>query len=173
MNGTVCKLGELLDGYASLEKKIQKMIYPVVNHYCNKCISRCCREEICKESIESSFLSVLIEKQRIPYDTKNGWISLSGCRLGFGRPKVCYEFFCEDILKSDLLIPAYILEIIKDFSLIGNKAYGNIHLLCIENLEIISSKKIDKMIHKICILMNKVANIRLHADRLFRATSSK
>ena len=155
MNGVDCKLAKLFDRYASLEKEIQKLIYQASSHFCGKCSSRCCKEEICKESIESSFLSMLIEKQRIRYDTQNGWISPSGCRLDYGRPLVCYEFFCEDILKSNVFKGANIQKFINDFVSVGNKAYGNTHLLCVDNLDIISSTKIDKMIDKISLVMNK------------------
>ena len=166
MNGVDCNFANLFDRYAPLEKEIQKLIYEASTHFCGKCSSSCCKEEICKESIESSFLSILVEKQRIRYDTQNGWISPSGCRLDYGRPLVCYEFFCEDILKSYLFKAANIQEIIKDFASVGNKAYGNTHLLCIDNLDIISSTKIEKMIYKISLVMNKMANFRFPADAL-------
>ncbi len=166
MNGVDCKLANLFDRYAFLEKEIQKLIYQASCHFCGKCSSKCCKEEICKESIESSFLSILIEKQRIRYDTQNGWISPSGCRLDYGRPLVCYEFFCENILKSYLFKAANIQKIINDFASVGNKAHGNIHLLCIDNLGVISSTKIEKMIYKISLVMNKMANIRFYADAL-------
>lgn len=150
----------------SLEKEIQKLIYQTSSHYCEKCSSRCCKEEICKESIESPFLLILIEKQRIRYDIQNGWISPSGCRLVYGRPLVCYEFFCEDILKSYLFRAINIKKIINGFASVGNKAHGYTHLLCIDNLGIISSSKIGKMIYKISSVMNEIANIRFHSDAL-------
>ena len=155
MNGVNCKLANLFAGYIYLEKEIQKLIYQVSIRFCTNCSSKCCREEICKESVESAFLSKLVEKQKIRYDTKNGWLSSSGCKLDYGRPLVCYEYFCEDILKSSLFKAANIQKIINEFASVGNKAYGNTHLLCIDNLNIISSAKIDKMIHKINLVLKK------------------
>ena len=166
MNGVDCKLANLFDGYVSLEKEIQKLIYQESTLLCGKCSSICCKEKICKESIESSFLSILIEKQRIRYDSQNGWISPSGCRLDYGRPLVCYEFFCDDMLKSYLFMTTNIQIIIKDFVSVGNKAYGHTHLLCIDNLDIISSTKIEKMIYKISLVMNKIASLRFYDDAL-------
>ncbi len=167
MNSVNCKLENLFAKYISLEKEIQKLIYQVSIHFCGNCSSKCCREEICKESVESTFLSTLVEKQHIRYDTQNGWLSSSGCRLDYGRPLVCYEFFCEDILKSSLFKASNIQKIINEFASIGNKAYGNTHLLCIDNLDIISSTKIDKMIYKINLVMNKIADIRCAAETSF------
>ena len=159
MNGVDCNLANLLDRYASLEKEVQKFIYQVSIHFCGKCSSKCCKEEICRESIESSFLSKLIEKQRSRYDTQNGWTSPSGCRLDYGRPLVCYEFFCESILRSYLFNAANIQKIINDFASVGNKAHGNTHLLCIDNLGIISPTKIKRVIYKISLVMNKMKGI--------------
>jgi len=163
MNGADYKLANLFYRYASLEKEIQRIIYQASARFCGKCSSTCCKEEICRESIESSFLSILIEKQRIRYDTQIGWISPSGCKLDYGRPLICYEFFCDDILKRTLFKPANIHKIIKDFASVGNRAYGYTHLFCINNLDIISSMKIAKMIYKINSVMKEVANIRFHA----------
>lgn len=165
MNGIESKLTNLSIRYASLEKEIQKLIYQTSNHFCEKCSSRCCKEEICKESIESPFLFVLIIKQRIRYDIQDGWISPSGCKLVYGRPIVCYEFFCEDILKSPIFKAINIKKIVKKFTSVGNRVYGNTHLLCIDNLGIISSNKIEKMIYKISMVMDEIANIRCVAGQ--------
>jgi hypothetical protein len=159
MNGVDSKMEKLLKIYISLEKEIQKLIYQICSHYCGKCSLRCCKEEFCRESIESPFLSMLIERQNIKYDFQNGWISPSGCRLNYGRPLVCYEFFCKDILKSPLFIDKNIKKIIKDFTSVGNKARGNTHLVCIDNLETISPTKIDKMIYKIGSVINEIDDI--------------
>ncbi len=166
MIGSECKLANLFGRYAFLEKEIQKLIYQASGHFCSKCSSQCCKEEICRESIESSFLSILIKKQRIRYDAQNGWISPSGCRLHYGRPLVCYEFFCKDILKNYLFQTADIRKIINDFIAIGNKAHRNTHLICIDNLGIISSMKIEKINYKIGLVMKKIAHIRFHINDL-------
>ncbi len=109
---------------------------------------------------------MLVERQSIQYDFQNGWISPSGCRLVYGRPLVCYEFFCEDIKKSHLFQAINLKKMVNDFASVGNRARGNTHLICIDNLEIISSPKIDKMIYKIGSVMDELTNIRSHADAL-------
>ena len=93
MNDFGGRLSKLFDDYISLEKEIQKLIFPISHYFCRGCLGNCCRAEICKESIESTFLSILTEKQRIRFDNQNGWLGPLGCRLDYGRPLVCYEFF--------------------------------------------------------------------------------
>ena len=160
MNGIETRLSNFLDEYISLEKTIQKLIEPISRHYCGKCSGDCCREDICRESIQSAFLSVLINKQNARYNRQHGWLSPWGCRLDYGRPLVCYDYFCRDILNSVLLKTAGVQEIIRDFLAVGNKAYGNTHLVCVDNLSRLSSRKIEKMSAKISATMNKAANIR-------------
>lgn len=158
MNGKDCKLLlTVFQTYSSLEKEIQKRTNQISSHFCNRCPSKCCKEEICRESVESTFLSILVEKQNIEYDRQNGWISPSGCRLNYGRPLVCYEFFCEDIVRSKNFQSSNIQRIIKEFISIGKRAYGNTHLICIDNLKTISQIKIAKINYKLKELMNKLA----------------
>jgi hypothetical protein len=158
MNGVDSKMAQLINRYVSLEKEIQKLIYQAYHHYCEKCSSRCCREEMCRESIESSFLAMLVEEQGARYDARNGWMGPSGCRLAYGRPLVCYEFFCDDISRRHSFQNIKITEIVHAFTTIGARAHGSKHLLCIENLDIISSEKIEKMISKTGSVMNELAN---------------
>jgi hypothetical protein len=156
VNSASRKFKQLIDEYISLEKEIQKLITPLSHQFCYKCSGKCCREEICRESIQSAFLSILIEKQNARYDHQHGWLSPSGCRLGYGRPLVCYDFFCKNILNSRLFKVIGIQIIIHDFLSIGNKAYGNTHLVCIDNLDRLSSKKIEKMSDRIGVIKDRL-----------------
>jgi hypothetical protein len=158
MNGNDYKLPILFQKYLSLEKDIQKRTKQISEHFCKECTSKCCKEEMCRESIESKFLYILIEKQNVDYDRQKGWIGPSGCRLNYGRPLVCYEFFCERILFNNNFRASDIQQIIKEFISIGNRAYGNTHLICIDNLKTISKRKIVKINSKIKGLINKLAN---------------
>ena len=172
MNDFGGRLSKLFDDYISLEKEIQKLIFSISNYFCRECLGKCCRAEICKESIESTFLSRLTEKQRIRFDNQNGWLGPLGCRLDYGRPLVCYEFFCENVLKTNFFSTSNIKTIINNFASIGNKAYGNTHLLCIDNLDILSSNKIDKISYKIAFTLKKMTGIHFntkcdsHADTI-------
>lgn len=148
----------LFQNYLSLEKEIQKRTKQISEHFCKECPSKCCKEEMCRESIESKFLYILIKKQNVDYDRQKGWIGPSGCRLNYGRPLVCYEFFCERILRNNNFRASNIQQIIKEFISIGNRAYGNTHLICIDNLKTISIRKIAKINGEIKRLTNKLVN---------------
>lgn len=161
MNGIDGKLAHLLDRYVSLEKEIQKLVSKTAIHFCGRCRLICCKEEICKESVESAFLSMLVERQGLAYDPKHGWIRPKGCGLAYGRPLVCAEFFCDAILKSAQFKTAHIQEIIQRFVSVGNKAHGSTHLLCIDDLDVISPTKIEKMLSHIDALMDSIC---LHPD---------
>ena len=151
------RLTNLLDSYVVLEKEIQKLIAPLSSHYCSACSGKCCREEICRESVESAFLAALVKRQNIEYDAQNGWLGNSGCRLEYGRPPVCYDYFCDEMLKSRLTKSSEIQAIVNDFVSIGNKAYGNIHLLCISDLDILSPQKIEKLCSRTRAMIDKMA----------------
>jgi hypothetical protein len=153
-------IDEIIDCYIALEKELQKLIHQVIDPFCSKCRGACCKAEICKETIESSFLENLIKKQQIQYDNRSGWLGASGCRLEFGRPLVCYEFFCEDVLKNAVFKASHVQAIINDFVSIGKNAHGSMHLVCVENLDCLSSTKIKKIYD----------NIRLNFHALKRTT---
>ena len=152
-------VNELINGYISLEKEIQKLIHQVTHPSCSICNGKCCKEEICKESLESNFLAILTKQQGIQFDSRSGWLGASGCRLAFGRPLVCYDFFCEDVLKSTLFKASGIQAIIDEFMAVGKNAYGSKHLICVENLDRLSPRKIDKMVHTIHSVLKRAATV--------------
>ena len=151
-------LSRLLYDYISLEKEIIKRVRGISNEFCLKCRTTCCDEKICRESLESLFLSRLINLQDIEYDKKNGWMGPEGCRLDYGRPLVCHKFFCEQISVADDFKASNIRQAVKEFTSIGNRAYGNTHLIGVDNLSLISPKKIIKINRKTLNLMEKLAD---------------
>jgi hypothetical protein len=84
---------------------------------------------------------------------------------------VCYDFFCRDVLNTPLFKTTDIQVIIRDFISVGDKAHGNMHLVCIDNLDGISSKKIEEMSAKIDAAMERVINSyeRFYETRLRRS----
>lgn len=154
MSDNRSKMAGLIDSYVSLEKVLQQLIFQTFRHHCENCASRCCREEMCRESMESAFLAMIVKKQGVRYDNRTGWTGPSGCRLAYGRPLVCYEFFCDRILQRQSGRDKKIAEMIRDFTTIGNRAHGRKHLMCIEDLGIISPAKIEKMVSKIGSVMS-------------------
>jgi hypothetical protein len=170
MNGKdINPIFSLFDTYISLEKEILKRVSEISKPFCFKCQTKCCEEKICRESVESKFLSSLIKFQNIQYDQKNGWISSQGCRLDYGRPLVCYEFFCDKILIEYNFHTLNIQQAIKEFINIGNRAYGNTHLICVDNLKKISTRKILEITNRTWNLVVKLANHANSSDTKSRA----
>jgi len=145
----------------SLEREIMGRVSEISRPFCVRCKAKCCQEIICRESVESALLSRMIASQGIAYDKKNGWMSAEGCRLAFGRPLVCHEFFCDDILQSPVFRATDIQSVISEFAAIGNKAYGNTHLLCIEDLGAVSRKKIHRMRCRMAALTEELVRGRI------------
>jgi hypothetical protein len=160
------ELTDLLDRYVCLERKIQSLISPLVLRYCAVCAGTCCRREICEESIESEFLALLVTRQKIRYDDRNGWLGPDGCRLEYGRPPVCYDFFCEDIMANKLFQASQIGKMTRDFASIGNKVYGNTHLICLTDLDVLTPKKIDRLCDNITALIQRVTQTAIRIDTL-------
>jgi hypothetical protein len=87
----------------------------------------------------------LVERQGVEYDRHSGWLNSNGCKLAYGKPYVCYLFFCEEIEKDELYKNSNIKFLIKDFLSIGNRAYGNEHLICVDDIQRITDTKIEIM----------------------------
>ena len=147
----------LFQKYRALEIELQKKIRLVSSRLCAACTAVCCKEVYCRESIESEFLLGLVDQQQLRYDRRQGWLGATGCRLAFGRPLVCYEFFCERFLTDRDFQSSNIQNLIKGFVAIGNRARGNQHLICIYDLEKIPAKKIERMKNKMIELSNIVS----------------
>jgi hypothetical protein len=159
------KLEDLFKKYAKLELHIQKIINRSTGRFCSDCTARCCKEHFCKESIESPFLAALIKKQKMIYHTEKGWMGPKGCRLAYGRPLVCYDFFCDAVSDSPSFQATDIKTIVREFISIGNKVSGNTHLICIDNVETMSSIKIDAMLQKIDSLTIKIRPVPSTRDQ--------
>lgn len=140
----------LIKKHIEVEKKIKRIIEPFTKDCCSSCKKVCCKEVFCRESIESAFLSKIVYNQNVEYHKKKGWFGENGCRLRYGRPPVCYEFFCgrfyrEGILDFSSKEYSYIPKLINCFVLYGDNAYNNTHLICVDNLELISKKRFNEM----------------------------
>jgi len=156
MNEHENRFAKLITLYIGIEERIIKLVNQNFSSLCKNCVSKCCREEYCRESMDSPFLSLLIKKQKILYDPEMGWLGPVGCKINYGRPLVCHQFFCERFLEQDVLKKSDIPNYIDEFSAIGRKAYGNAHIMCVGNLDKISLKKIEKMETKCNVLISKI-----------------
>jgi hypothetical protein len=90
-------LEHLLEEYAELERGVQELVSAQCRPICELCTTCCCRADICEEALESPFLRRLHGRSELESD-RYGFLTATGCALNVGRPPVCYEFFCGDVL---------------------------------------------------------------------------
>jgi hypothetical protein len=85
--------------YRALELEVQTAMRELCRPSCARCRRRCCKEVFCREALDSPFLALVrAEVGTAPYDPKRGWLGPTGCRLEVGRPPICYEYVCPEIL---------------------------------------------------------------------------
>jgi hypothetical protein len=119
---------ELLENYRCCELRAASLMQKVCAPFCIVCEKTCCRVGICKEAAESPFL-LAVQGMRmtaqVAFDTQQGYLGDSGCKLDAGRPPVCHAFVCGTIAKhlaSDEHL--YALECLGDLvGFIGKKVW--------------------------------------------------
>ena len=94
-------IDDLLLPYSELETAVRDLMAQLFSDTCGMCTACCCRADICEEAIESAFLSRLLKQQGLSaedMDDRIGWLDLSGCTLKYGKPPICYSYFCGQLL---------------------------------------------------------------------------
>lgn len=152
-------LASIIPDYITVEQKLLARVREVCLPFCSRCAVTCCAEQYCRESLESPFLMRLVNLQELTYDHVNGWLGDRGCRLEFGRPMVCYEFFCQRFLTDDVFMSSDIRELIKAFINIGGRARGTHHLICVLDPAAVSPSKIIKIRDRIRTLNNRLMGL--------------
>lgn len=137
---TMSQLKIFINQYAELEEIIRHLMLQLCSGTCEICTACCCRADICEEAVESAFLSLLLQKQGLSehkMDEKYGWLDLHGCSLNYGRPPVCYAYYCDELLArlpdDETRLSSRILGNLIQH--IGEKALGEWHLVEIMNPE--------------------------------------
>ncbi len=127
--------------YLFLESKVNSLISQACGCFCSECIDRCCKKDICSESISSCWLRIvwsLSGHEISQYGEAKGWLSSYGCHLTAGRPPVCYDFLCNRILEENPM-GAYVSSLIKICNLpgwMGKNALGTRHLVTLSSKEV-------------------------------------
>ncbi|MDF7800778.1 hypothetical protein P4C99_14985 [Pontiellaceae bacterium B1224] len=136
---------KMLNAYAELEHSIRNLMTELFSETCGMCTACCCRADICEEATGSAFLSLLLKKQGLSerdMDEKYGWLDLHGCSLEYGRPPICYAYYCDQLLSrlpdDETRFSARILGNLMQH--IGENALGGWHLV-----EIMDSKDLEKL----------------------------
>ena len=127
-------INDLFEPYAELESRVGHLMTQLFSSTCGMCTACCCRADICEEATESAFLLQLLERQGLDpagMDERFGWLDLHGCSLEYGRPPVCYAYFCDELLArlpdEDARHAAKVLGNLIHH--IGHKALGGWHLV--------------------------------------------
>ena len=96
------QLDRIITLYADFETRVQKSISNFFGTNCCACNGVCCKIDYCRETRESLFLSKLREEYQpaASYSDETGWLTETGCVLTTGRPPVCYEYLCGEILSA-------------------------------------------------------------------------
>ena len=94
-------INDLFLPYSELETAVRDLMAQLFSDTCGMCTACCCRADICEEAIQSAFLSRLLKLQGLSIenmDDRIGWLDLSGCTLEYGKPPICYSYFCDQLL---------------------------------------------------------------------------
>lgn len=147
MNGTECSslLLRIRNRHILIESKLQQIGNRVSQTACASCVKICCREEICKESIESDYLRYILGAKIKEYDNETGWYKNGqGCSLAYGRPMVCYEYFCSGI--GNMHGISNLQNLASLFRKCYSKALGDRHILVLNDIQRISVDKLAKIL---------------------------
>lgn len=135
------QLQRIRDVHIEVESILQSLAALQEDQPCARCTSVCCKEVMCRESRDSDFLRFLLGPRIEAYDVDAGWyVPGSGCRLGYGRPLVCYEFFCEKFEAQDWTQ-------LRQLSRAFKKLYANVsagrHMLVVEDISRITAHRLN------------------------------
>ena len=129
----MAKLDHILKAYATFESEVRVFSTQLWFQWCSNCRVVCCKAVYCRETVESPFLFLMLQKysQRVFTSPQKTWLSETGCKLLIGRPPVCYEFLCGKILDAQQTeMHRYAMRVLsKLISHIGKKAIGSKHLI--------------------------------------------
>ena len=127
------ELDRILKAYATFESEVRVFSSELWLPWCSNCREVCCKAVYCRETIETPFLFLLLKKYsyHVSSTTQTAWLSEVGCKLSVGRPPVCYEFLCSNILDAQQTgMHRYAMTVLsKLVSHIGKRALGSRHLI--------------------------------------------
>ena len=127
------RLEHILREYAAFESEVRVFSSQLWVQWCSNCREVCCKAVYCRETFESPFLFLLLNKYSHQHNnnTQKAWLSEAGCRLSVGRPPVCYEYLCANILDAQQTeVYRYAMIVLsKLVSHIGKRALGSRHLI--------------------------------------------
>ena len=141
------QLHRIRDVHIEVEAILQSLAALLDDNPCACCTSVCCREVMCRESIGSDFLRFLLGSRAADYDADAGWhVPGSGCRLNFGRPLVCYEYYSEQFDAQD---SSQLRQLSRALKTLYANAYAGQHMLVVEDISRITANRLDRMLGRL------------------------
>jgi hypothetical protein len=135
------QLYRIREAHIEVESILQSLAALQDDVPCASCTSVCCREAMCRESVDSDFLRFLLGPLVDGYRVGAGWyVPGSGCRLSHGRPLVCYEFFCEKFESQDWTQPRQLSRALKK---VYANAFAGQHMLVVEDISRITEHRLN------------------------------
>jgi len=158
------QLYRIREAHIEVESILQSLAALQDDVPCASCTSVCCREAMCRESVDSDFLRFLLGPVVEGYSVEAGWyVPGSGCRLGYGRPLVCYEFFCDKFESQDWTQPRQLSRALKK---VYANAFSGQHMLVVEDISRITANRLN-------IIYGRLENLRELANAALRRSLSE
>ncbi len=141
------RLKHILENYTELEREVQVLVSAQCRDICALCTACCCRADLCEEALESPFLCAVHGRDELESDGY-GFLTETGCGLEIGRPPICYEFFCSELLEAQPdAVHRKVLKILGRLpAYAGENASGEAHLVEImqaEQLEHLAFQRLE------------------------------
>lgn len=145
--------------HIEVEAILQSLAAALDDNPCARCTRVCCREVFCRESVESDFLKFVLGPRVEAYDENAGWFMPgAGCRLSYGRPLLCYEYFCE---KFDAQAVDTIRQLSRALKTLYANALAGQHILVVDDIRRIGARKLR-------ILHDRLEGLRDRANAALR-----
>lgn len=152
------QLHRIRDLHIEVESILQSLAALQDDPPCASCRSVCCKEVMCRESIDSDFLRFVLGPLVEAYHVDAGWYEPgSGCRLSYGRPLVCYEYFCDAFQAQD---GSQLKQLSRALKTLYASARGGQHILAVEDIGRVTANKLN-IIHGRLENLREVANAAL------------
>lgn len=158
------QLHRIREVHIDVESILQSLAALQNENPCASCPHVCCKAALCRESIESDFLRFVLGSRVDGYSASDGWYEPgSGCRLSYGRPLVCYEFFCESF---DAQEASSLRRLSRAFKTIYANVFAGQHILVVDDISRISPNKLR-------IILDRLEALRDLANAALRLSLSK
>ncbi len=158
------QLHRIRDVHIEVESILQSLAALKEEQPCARCTSVCCKEVMCRESLDSDFLRFLLGPRAEAYSADAGWyVPGSGCRLSYGRPLVCYEYFCEKFEDQNR---SQLRQLSRALKTLYANAFAGQHMLVVEDIGRITA-------HKLNIIYDRLEKLRVMANEALRRSLSE